>query len=79
MNYIVLEIIGISWVKFRDSYRTFIMHKIIRDFIDTIVHASDARITREKDENKYIYIYTYSSNHCESKLIDEWNIIMKYE
>lgn len=55
------------------------MHKIIRDFIDTIVHTSDARITREKDENKYIYIYTYSSNHCESKLIDEWNIIMKYE
>lgn len=54
MNYIVLEIIGISWVKFRDSYRTFITHKIIRDFIDTIVHASDARITREKDENIYI-------------------------
>lgn len=49
------------------------MHKIIRDFIDTIVHAFDARITREKDEN--IYIYIHSSNHCESKLIDEWNII----
>lgn len=70
----MLEIIGISWIKFRDSYRTFIMHKIIRDFIDTIVHASDARGLHAKI---YIYMYIYnSSNYCESKLIDEWNIIL---